>query len=814
MTAQTPHGEPPVARPGTYLGLFLVTLATLAYQILLTRIFSVTIWYHFAFLAISISMLGMTIGAVLVYLLPDRFQPPRVHRQLAAAAFVFALGILASLLFHLGVPVRTDGSAGSVLGIALTCAVIAIPFTASGVCVALALTRFPARTSRLYAADLAGAALGCLAVVALLGVTDAPTAVVAVAALAGFAAVCFEPRRRPGRARILLASAALALAALAIGNGVLAAQQRGYLRTRWGNSEGLRPSRVEFEGWNTHSRIRVFGDPDEPAFPFGWSMSPRLPDGVRTRQMYLDIDSGALTVLTAFDGSLEPLDYLRYDLTNLAHHLRRDADVLVIGSGGGRDVLSALVFGQSSVTALEINGLILDVVLRRFGAYTGHLDRHPKVRFVHDEARSWVARARERFDIIQISLIDTFAATAAGAFVLTESTLYTVEAWKTFLEHLRPGGILTVTRDYLAADPVTAERLTSLAAAALRELGVESPRDHIALAYLESPRAGYGMGTILVSRDPWSAADLAALNETLARLQFVPALTPEFAVNDVFRRIADGQDLRELYASLPLDISPSRDDRPFFFHMLRFRDIFDAGLREAGGIASFNLRAVSLLGVLLITVALLTLGFVIVPLLLRHPPANPRALLPWALLFSGIGAGFMLVEISQMQRLTIFLGHPIYALTVVLFSLLLFSGLGSFATQGVRDEALPQASVRRFALLLATLAAFGLLTPLVTSALSAEATPVRVLTSVALLAPIGFVMGMPLPMGMRIASRDPDARAMAPWLWGINGSTSVIASVLAVVVAMSAGITAAFWTGLACYALAAAALAWQMRVRR
>jgi hypothetical protein len=167
-----------------------------------------------------------------------------------------------------------------------------------------------------------------------------------------------------------------------------------------------------------------------------------------------------------------------------------------------------------------------------------------------------------------------------------------------------------------------------------------------------------------------------------------------------------------------------------------------------------------------------------------------------------------------MQRLTIFLGHPIYALTVVLFSLLLFSGLGSFATQGIRDEALPQASVRRLVLLLATLAAFGLLTPLATSALAAAATPVRVLTSVVLLAPIGFVMGMPLPMGMRIASRDPNAHAMAPWLWGINGSTSVVASVLAVVVAMSAGITAAFWTGLACYALAAIALAWQVGARR
>ena len=817
MTPPLPDGEPPLARPPTYLGLFLVTLATLAYQLLLTRIFSVTIWYHFAFLAISISMLGMTIGAVAVYLLPARFDPRRVHRQLAIAAFVFALGIIGSLVFHLSVPIETDGSARSIFAIALTCAVIAIPFTASGVCVALALTRFPAQAGRLYAVDLAGAALGCLALVALLRATDAPSAVVAVAAIAGFGALGFELGNPPGRTRNALGAGALAIAAFAVGHALLAQQQRGLLRVGWGVADGriVPMERPLFEGWNTHSRIRVFGQPGELAQPFGWSMSPTLPDSVRTQQLFLDIDSGALTVLTGFDGSLGPVDYLRYDITNLAHHLRRDADVLVIGSGGGRDVLSALVFEQASVTALEINDLILDVVHGRFGDFTGHLDRHPKARFVHDEARSYVARSQDRFDIIQISLIDSFAATAAGAFVLTENALYTVEAWKIFLEHLRPGGILTVTRDYLPGHPATAERLTSLAVEALRELGVEAPRNHIALAYHQPEGTNaIGMGTILVSRDPFSAADLATLDRTLATLHFLPALTPKLAVNDVFRRIAEGGDLSALYASLPLDVSPSRDDRPFFFHMLRFRDVFDAGLQGTQGIASFNLRAVSLLGILLITVTLLTLVFVITPLLLRRPPTRVQGLLPWMLLFAGIGGGFMLVEISQMQRLTVFLGHPVYALTVVLFTLLLFSGIGSFTTQRIRDDALPRAAAARFALLLATLAAFGLLTPLATRAFAATGTPVRVLISVILLAPIGLLMGMPFPMGLRAASRHASTREMTPWLWGINGSTSVVASVLAVAIAMGASISAAFWTGFACYLLAAAGLAWGLRGTR
>jgi hypothetical protein len=372
---------------------------------------------------------------------------------------------------------------------------------------------------------------------------------------------------------------------------------------------------------------------------------------------------------------------------------------------------------------------------------------------------------------------------------------------------------LTVTRDYFPENPATAHRLTSLAVAALRELGVESPRDHIALAYLRPEHVkGPSMGTILVGRDPFSAEDLTVLSQTLATLRFVPALMPGLAVSDTFRQIAEGSD-RGLYARLPLDVSPTYDDRPYFFHMLRFRDVFDAELRSYG-IASFNLRAVSLLGVLLVTVTLLTLALVVVPLLLRRPAAPARTLLPWLLFFSGIGAGFMLVEISQMQRLTVFLGHPVYALSVVLFTLLLFSGVGSFTIQRVRDDALSRAAARRLALLVATLAAFGLLTPVATHAFEAAATPVRILTSVALLAPLGFLMGMPFPIGLRAASRDANARTTTPWLWGVNGSTGVVASVLAVVISMSAGISAAFWMGVGCYGLAAAGLAWGLRAQR
>ena len=702
MPAALTGSAAPVATRSTYVALFLVTLATLAYQILLTRIFSVTIWYHFAFLAISIAMLGMTVGAIAVYLLPSTFSDARVHRQLANCALTFAHTIILSILLHLAFPVRTDGSLGSVLSLVATCTMIAIPFTASGICVALVLTKFPRQVSTLYATDLAGAAVGCVSLIVLLWATDGPTAVFAIALLANIAALCFAiDARSKGFTRFATATA-VAIGLFVVGHTVLVHQQKAWVRVNWAiTPEGPKQvARPLFEKWNTHSRVRVFGDSRKPGEVFGWSMSPTLSKEWTARQLIVDIDSGALTVMTAFQGSTRPLNYLRYDLTNLAHYLRKDADVLVIGAGGGRDVLSALVFNQASVLGLEINSNILGIVNGEFGDFTGHLDRHPKVRFVNDEARSYVARSEDAFDIIQISLIDSWAATAAGAFVLTEHALYTVEAWKIFLDHLKPGGILTVTRYYFPANPGAAYRLTSLAVAALEELGAENPERHIAMVRLAPPAdaAHPAMVTTLVSRDPFTERDLATLTSVTDRLEFLPVLNPNYAANETFRRISEGGDLSELYAEFPLDITPSTDDRPFFFHMLRFRDILDQERLKDQGSANFNIRAVFVLGVLLATVAILTVIFVVVPLLLRRRLTDVAELSPWFLHFAGIGAGFMMIEISQMERLIVFLGHPIYALSVVLFTLLLASGLGSYTVQGIPDNQLAESVRRRLAL--------------------------------------------------------------------------------------------------------------------
>jgi hypothetical protein len=802
------------SRPGTalgwriYAGLFLVALATMMYEILLTRIFSVTMWYHFAFMAISLAMFGMTLGTIIVYLRPATFTPERARYHLALNSLLFSVSIVFTFLTHLCIPFKQTVSILAVYSIGLNYVVISVPFIFSGICISLALTKFPREVSRLYAADLAGAAIGCLLLIPLLAVTDGPTAVIAVALLPCLGAILFGASA--GKLARWAMPLGLGLAVFAVGNSVLVARQQGLLRAVWVKGKWEEPPL--YEKWNSFSRIRIYdyqkaGDPPQVT-----SLSPKfkLPAEASGSQHQLDIDAAASTVLTDFHGDLKNVDYLRHDLVNFAHHLRPDADVMVVGAGGGRDILSALVFGQKSVTAVEINGNTIAAVNGPFGDFTGHLDRDPRVTFVNDEARSYIGRSRSRFDIIQISMIDTWAATSAGAYVLAENSLYTQEAWTTFLGHLTPRGILAVSRWYFKDRPGEVYRMTSLAAAALKEHGVDDPRGHIFIVRnmglnTEGGSQLDGVGTMLVSREPLSTTDVHTAARVADEMGFEVVLTPTATIDPTFEKLA-ANDPEPFLASYPLNITPPTDDNPFFFNMLRLRDMFNFSLYNQG-VTSFNMRAVFVLGVLLAVVVFLTLAFIIGPLILTTDKVALRGALPVSVFFGCIGLGFMFVEISQMQRLVVFLGHPTYGLSVVLFSLLLSSSLGSYLTQGLcRNDvrAIGRGAAIRLASLLCLLVIFGLVTPWALRHLHGETTPVRIATAASILGILGVFMGMPFPIGMALASRT--VPGLAPWLWGINGATSVCASVLAVAIALNSSISATFWLGGACYGAALVAL--------
>lgn len=764
---------------------------------LLTRVFSVTMAYHFAFVAISVALFGMTVGALIVYLWPARFRPDDVYRQMAACALLFSLTTAIALLLHIRFPFRFDATPSGLLSLAVLYGTISVPFVFSGMCVTLALTRFPLQISRLYAVDLIGAASGCLLVVAALSWTDGPTAVLLCCGLASVGALAFAWGNRGGALGPLAMVVSVGLAAFVVGNTCLIDHQTGLLRLRW--AKGSTETPVLAEVWNPISRLAVRGDPDSPEKPFGFGISPTYPAGRSTRQLYLTIDAGAETVLTGFDWDWAQVDYLGYDVTNLAYLLKPKGSTLIVGSGGGRDVLSALAFDQARVVGVELNQGILDLTTKTFGDFTGHLERDARVHLVQDEARSYVTRSSERFDVIQISLIDTYAAMSSGAYVLTENSLYTVEAFQTFMDHLTDDGVLTISRWYEERSPVELHRLVSLAASSLAARGVETPRAHMLVYANVRPGDPVGIATLLLSPSPFSAQDLERIAAQAQEMEFAPVLTPDTASDPTVAALAAPEQRAAAIAAYPFDISPPTDERPFFFFTVGLGDLWSRQFWSAG-LASANMIAVYLLGSLLVVITILAVLCILIPLLVTTRRKELSGAGPYLVYFACIGLAYVIIELAQMQRLIIFLGHPTYSLSVVLFTLLLSSGLGSYTTR--RVEVLAPAGMARWIVLLVVVGVTGWLTPRLLEQLGAAPTWARVIVSVALLFPMGMAMGMAFPLGMKAAA--PKAQPLTPWLWGVNGATSVLGSVLAIALALEAGISTSFWAGFVAYLIALA----------
>src|SRR5215813_4316986 len=739
-------------------------------------------WYHFAFMAISLAMFGLAAGAVLVEVIRKR-DP---HATLANTALLFALSSAVCFTIQLFIPADPETR---LFWTVVAFTLIAIPFVFAGVVVCVALTRFPAYTGKLYAADLAGSAAGCVLTIPILNYIHAPSAVILNAGIAALAAAFFALSVR-GRLRWIAAGCCAALAAVALMNQSSSAAWKIDIQWLKGGKnwhDGL------FEKWNALSRIYVRKTGSEP---FGWGMSPAYKTDRKLDQLYLNIDSGAATVITKFDGDLGAVDHLRYDVTALAHYLRNQASVLVIGVGGGRDILTALVFGQRHVTGVEINPDILAVLTNRFADYSGQLENNPAVKLVHDEARSYVARSSEQFGIIQASLIDTWAATSAGAYVLTENGLYTKEAWLTFLNHLTPDGILTMSRWYYEAQPAETLRLTALATTSLIDMGVADPRQHIMIVRKQdnSEMGQYSVATILVSRRPFTDAEIDSLTDISSKMEFVPVLTPRFAERPEFEAVATRGKYDELVRTYPLNIAAPTDDTPFFFHMLRAGDLLKTSTYQ--DMNRINLKAVKVLGALLGIVSSLSAIAIVAPLALRRRVRQSHSV-RLMIYFAAIGLAFMMVEIGQLERLVVFLGHPIYGLTVVLFVLLLSSSIGSLYSHRIGE---------RIWLLPVVVASFIFVGPLFTRAFVSASTPLRILVSAAMLFPSGFFMGMAFPLGIKKAGLTHDGAPTA-WYWGINGAFSVISSVLAVVVAVFWGVTMTLLVGLVAYVVALIALA-------
>jgi spermidine synthase len=797
-----------------YFGLVLLSAAALAFEITLTRLFSVTQWYHFAFLAVSVALLGYGASGTALALVPRWRKPPTAHRTSVLAA-LFAVGVMGAALSLNHLPFdsyRIAWDQIQILYLMVYYLLLAMPFFCAGLVTGLLLAAYAGRAARIYAANLLGASAGALLPVLILPLLGEGT-VLAVAAVGCLASLAFrlEPSyhtleavaaerhglfsRTTSWARLLVPLFLLAGCGLLIW---LAAFPPAAFQLRLSPYKGLSQilrlpgSEIIWEEWNAFSRVDRVASPAIRSAP-GLSLNY---SGELVSQDGLFVDGDDLSpIVRSESGELaseQLVDFTGHLPGALPYQMRPGAEVLVVEPRGGLDLWTALAQGATSIVAVEGNPLVVDA---SGGAY-----KDERVQVVTEEGRSYAHSADETFEVVHLALTDTYRPVTSGAYSLGERYDLTVEAFEDYLDRLRPGGLLVVER-WLQLPPSEMLRVGATAVQALRNVGVESPASQ--LAVLRS----WQVGLILVKNGSFTQDELEQIRAFASGqdldLVALPGLR-EVEVNrrnvldepvyyHAFQRLLSQPE--QLYDAHPYDVQPATDDRPFFFHFFRWsqtRTILQQlgkSWQPWGGSGYFVLLA------LLAVAVVASLGLILVPLALTGLGAKllpgPKQLNGQVFLYFGLlGLGFLFVEIPLIQRFILFLDQPTYAFAVVATALLFFSGLGSLAAEQLSP---------RWTLPL--LAISILLYPLGLSSLfqSALGMPLgaRLLIAVLGLAPLGFLMGVPFPAGVAwLRDRTPST---IPWAWAVNGCASVLASILAALLALSVGFS---------WVLATAALAY------
>jgi hypothetical protein len=745
--------------PQIYFGVASTSLATLLLELALTRVFSVVYFYHFAFLAISIALFGLGAGGVFSYVVAG--WRGSLYGKLGVLAAINAIAIVLCLAFLVD---RTGNMQAAELIAAYFIA--ALPFLLSGTIISLAISDAIERVDRVYFFDLAGAAGGCAVLVPLLNWVGGPNTILVAAVLfAVSSAIWFHLAHGP-RGRAIAVFLGLLLVALITYNAK-------YFLIDVKFAKGKPLENEEFVQWNTFSRIALKREPGS---------------GLKS----IVIDADAATGVARFDfNHLSPRQKfdLGYEGPGLPYLLRPAAKTLVIGPGGGWDVARALASGSKDITGVEINPIIATVIMRkRFPQYSNHLYFRPEVKIAVEDGRSFIRRSPDLYQVLQATLVDTWASTAAGAFALSENNLYTTNAFVDYLSHLTSDGILSFTR-WGFDPPRESLRLVSVAYAALKQLGQKDPAQSI-IVVRENSTALQGWGardTILIGRNPFSAADINRVQGAAATAKMQVIYVPGTTVDSPFRQLLLSHDLRDFYSAYKFDVTPVTDDRPFFFFTVQPRDFWRFITHASRETEDYKINSALpvLFGLVGISILATLLILALPPLLFRHRlPAATGSIRP-LLFFLFIGAGYILIEVALIQKLILFLGHPTYALTVVIFSMLLSSGLGSFASKRlVRADSGRLRSL--LMLILAAVLVLSAILPPITEAGVSLPFPLKVLVSVALISPVGFAMGMPFPTGLTLLERVMPASVR--WAWAINAASSVMGSAAAMFLAIYLGL--------------------------
>jgi hypothetical protein len=780
ISLATPVSASERVRNGALLaGVGLSSFSALLLELALTRLFSVVLFYHFAFLAISIALLGLGAGGVFAYLKKDYLGRFETRSLLSRLCAVNALVVVLVLLVALRIPVSLELSRGNLLRLTAIYLCSAVPFFITGVEFSVIFARESTRIPQLYGADLTGGALACLGIVPLLNWLGGPNTILFAAVTAAIAGTVWAPTRKPWKLNAILAVGLLLLIAVNYSGRLIdVVYAKGELR------DG---SWVEFARWNAISRVEV----------------DRQGDG-----KVIVIDADASTSIMNVDPKRWQGTVWQQDLMSappaLANVLRPRGDYAIIGPGGGVDVLRAVANGSTRVTGIEVNPIIANTIMRgRYADYAFHLYELPEVHIQVTDGRSFIRNSQAQYDVVQMTLVDTWASTAAGAFALSENSLYTVEAFREYFEHLKPDGLIAITR-WEFQQPREALRVVSVTMQALHTLGIENPARHfIVVSQGDLDEDGIPV-SVLAKKSAFTIEEEQAVRANLSHDPRLVALyLPSAPATNAFSALITSNDPYGFAQHYLYNISPVNDNAPFFFFTLKIGQILRGGTLEEGIDWKVNL-GVAVLGTVLAISVVAVLAFLVVPLVVRRGRRLQRV--TRLSYFIVVGLGYILVEIAFIQRFVLFLGHPTYALTVVVFLLLLSSGAGSLASRRWLDDVL---RVRLpLMLIVASLLLYVLIMPILLNRLVGLPLVLKLLVSAVLLVPLGFAMGMPFPTGLRALVRIPlpetsDANENSvEWAWAMNAASSVLGSVLAMVIAIQFGLNITLACGALAYLLA------------
>jgi spermidine synthase len=788
------------------LSIALVSATALAYEVLLMRLFSIIQWHHFAYMMISLALLGYGVSGAFLMLL----QRPLLQRFAASYITNLALfGITAVGCFLLAqhIPFNAEEvlwDARQTGWLLCTYLLLALPFFFAANAIGLALIHYRARLSRIYAADLLGAGLGSIGILALLFAVP-PLQALMVLGLLGICAALLATRELQQRSGTVWLLLPLVLALLLLPGSWSTLEMSPYK----GLSQTLLVKDTHIIAEHS-SPLGLLSIVESPTIPL--RHAPGLSLNATTEppaQLGIFTDGDGLSVITRYSGDRQTLAHLDQLTSALPYHLQPVKRVLVLGAGGGTDVLQARYHRATNIDAVELNPQFARLVSTDYADFAGHLYQQAGVTLHIAEARSFATGSAGDYDLIQVSLLDSFSASASGQYAVSANHLYTTEALAEFLLQLAPDGFLSITR-WIKLPPRDTLKLFATAIAALRASGVTEPGQQIILI------RGWQTSTLLVKNSAISLQEINRVREFCAARSFDVAWYPGMTRDESnrYNRLRSpwfhdaaaallGDAPERFLDDYKFNLHPASDDRPYFFHFFKWRTLAEVlQLRERGGAALADTGYLILVATL-VQAVLASLLLILLPIWIfrRRNKSAQQGVRPSMVIgyFFILGLAFLFIEIAFIQKLLLFLHHPLYAIAVVLSSFLVFSGLGS-AWLGRTPAASRGIQLGRAvtAIVLLGTAYLLLLGPLL-GHLTMLPDSLRILLSVALIAPLAFCMGMPFPLGL--AQLADHAPGLMPWAWAINGCASVISAVLATLLAIHLGFSTVIAMALALYAL-------------